>query len=228
MRFITTVASAALALGLTACGSNNKKDGGDENSAQPAPSTDEEKKAQLDQDYSEIPNAAIVRVPVDQDGNATGEPQMMTYKGSEDLASAESAEKAFTAGAAPEKMVASQDELDGDSSTQSWTQWDNYASSGSYGNQSASSGTYYGNGGGYGNTYDDGYDDSYNPYGNSYVPNTYGSNNYYGGWNYNYWQTSYKPVLYYKGYGWNYGFNRPYSYTHGGYSYHCYKPYKYW
>jgi hypothetical protein len=177
MRFANTLVSAAMALGLAACGAPDKQSKNDDG-AQAAPTTDEEKKAQLEQDFAEIPNAAIVRVPVDADGNVTGEPEMMTYKGSEDLETVESAEKAFAAGAAPQKLIASQDELDGDSSTQSWTAWTNYSSS--YGN---------GYGNSYGNSYGNGYGSSYgNRYGNSY-----GSS-----WNYNYWSTSYKPVLYYK------------------------------
>ena len=227
MRSVHSLIMTGLVFGLVACGSSKKgsNDPAPAPSAQPTTTGQPQTlsaadKASLDAKFSQIPQAAIVRVPVDASGNANGVPEMHTYTGSEGLASGDSAAAAFNAGAAPQNMVASASELDNNTSTQSWTKWNNYVpvnATGAY----------------YGNTYGNTYGNSYAPtYGNSYTP-TYGYGNtsyssYYGGWNNSYWTTSYKPTLYWQGIGWNYGYYQPYNYTNGGYSYHCYRPYKYW
>jgi len=189
---------AGLVGGLTACGTNDNKkqsNNGDEQSVE----VTEEEKAALEAEFQTIPAAAIVRVPVDADGNATGEPQMMTIGQADGLENLDAVAAAFDNGQAPQKMISGKDELNDDTSTQSWQAWNNYGNYNSYGKNTS--------------------------YGNSY-----GSNSSYGGrnWNHSYWYNSYKPVLYSKGYGWNYGHYRPTYYSGRGYNYYCYRPYSYW
>ena len=222
MRQLHSLVMAGLVFGVAACGSKSSSD--NTAPAQPAPAGQAQTlsaadKAKLDSEFAQIPQAAIVRVPVDAQGNTSGLPEMHTYSGSEGLASGQSAAAAFDAGTAPRKLVGSQSELDGNTSTQSWTSWSNYSS-------------------GYYNT-----QQTYQPV-TTYLPTTtyqpvttyqpsygYGNNSYqqyYSGWNSSYWTTTYKPTLYWQGMGWNYGNYQPYNYTVGNYNYYCYRPYKYW
>jgi len=197
MRFAHVLTAASLAAAITACGTSKKE----EKTAQPAPEAQAE--AAADQEFTAIPSAAIVRVPVDADGNPTGEAEMKVVTGPMALESDAEVSAAFDAGSAPAKLVGSVDELDKGTSTQSWTGYDRG----------------YGKGNSYGN---------------------------YGG-HHGYFSSGYRPVLYSKGYGWNYslyrgsyygngytsnyGSNYGSSYgsygrgnNYGGYNYYCYTP----
>ncbi len=182
MRFTNQLTSLSLIFAVSACGVKNE----DKNSVAPATQTSVEQ-----------PATAIVRVPVDANGAPAGEPEMRLIAEAKELNSNESVEAAFAEGKAPEKLVESEAELDGDTSTQAWGCW------------SRSYTTYYAPSYGY-SSY------GYSNYGyNSY--NTYGSN---------YWASSYRPALYSGGnsYGYNYGGSYGYGNGNynGGYSYYTY------
>lgn len=164
MRIINAVALCGLTLGFVACGA--KEDKKNENNQSPTGTqTSEEEKAQLEAEFSQIPAAAIVRVPVDANGETIGDPEMKTTGDANSLDSADGLAAAFESGAAPQ-MVAGKEELDGDSSTQSWSQWDYYGQQqqGRYNNHSQRPCTI---GVGCNNT-----------------------------WNHGYWYNNYKPVLF--------------------------------
>jgi hypothetical protein len=199
MRFMNAIVAAGLTVGLTACGAGDKKKSNNEETA--GNQVTAEEKQQLDAEFSQIPGAAIVRVPVDANGETVGDPEMKTVAQSEGLESADSVASAFDSGAAPQKMGA-ESELDRDSSTQSWSQWDYYGQQGG------------GYGGGYGRP----------GHGNN-CSISVGCGN---AWGHNYWYNNYRPVLYTQGRGWNYGYYRPSHYVTGGYRYYCYRPYRYW
>lgn len=203
MRFVNVIAVAGLALGLSACGQHDKKDDQNQEAA-PTQVTPEEKQ-QLDTEFSQIPAAAIVRVPVDANGETIGDPEMKTVAQGEGLESADGVASAFESGAAPQKMGA-ESELDRDSSTQSWTQWDYYGQQGAFGQ------------GGFGQG-------GFGRGGQARCSVGAGCGNV---WGHNYWYNNYRPVLYTQGRGWNYGHFRPTSYVRSGFRYYCYRPYRYW
>jgi hypothetical protein len=256
MRISQTLAATGLMLTVVACGSKSGSSPAPSDTPAPAdtpaPVSDADK-AKLDAEFAQLPNAAIVRVPVDANGNATGQPEMHAYSGTATLNDSSSAAAAFDAGKAPTKLVSSASELDGDTSTQSWSGWQNWNNASSYYNNSGYTGQgTYGNTYGYGSTYSSTYQPTYSstyqptysstyqptyqPYQPSYNTTTAYSNStptpycndYCGGWNNNYFQNTYQPTLYWQGQGWNYNYANQGSYTSNGYSYYCYTPHKYW
>jgi hypothetical protein len=254
MRSYKLVAASLLAGLIVACGSGKKNDDAAQNSPT-TPAVSPEEKAARDAVYSEVPGHAIVRVPVNEKGETIGAPEMRVVSSKDAIGDATQAVAAFDSGSAPQKMVAKADELDGDSSTQSWSSWDYYDTYNSGGNGHTGGGSYnggsgYGSSGGYGHTgggsynggsgYGDDYDNDWGDYDDDYdseYGDGYGSGGNYGGggcgsncgnWGHNYWQSSYKPVLYYKNYGWNYGAYRPTYWNQGGYNYYCYGQNKNW
>ena len=167
MRLVKSLIVVGVVLGSAACGSKA-------NTNNQAAETSVANAAQ-------IPSGAIIRVPVDANGNPTGEPSMRTV--SADKATVKdgaSMSAAFEAGAAPESIVKSKSELDGNTSTQSWCGW-------SYGGYGYGYGGY--GYGGYGVSY---WQTSYFPvlyYGGGNYGYGYGGFNNFGGYNYySYWR----------------------------------------
>ncbi len=199
MRLMSSIAGCALALSLAACGSKSDKPA-DQGQQAPKP---EVSGAQAPTAAAAIPDAMVLRVPVDADGNATGMPEMKVVKKGEVADSSDAVVSAFDKGDA-----ATVGELDADSSTQSWSAYGGYSSS--YGNNYNSS---YGQGGQYGGQ-------------QSYGQQSYGCGSSCGGYNQSYFSNSYRPSLSYGGQSYNYGYYRPYSYVSSGYSYYCYRPYR--
>jgi hypothetical protein len=211
MRVLSTVTAIGLLAALTACGTHKKSD---DAADQPAPNAQP-----TAADDPALPEAAIVRVPVDAKGEPTGEPEMRIYSG--DAIGDDGVQAAWDASTAPAKVVNSAEELDADTSTQSWTSY-SYISAGgwggSYGNGYGNGYGYnngYGYGAGYGGYYPGGYPGGYQP--------GYGCGSY-SCYNQNYFQNYYRPVLGYGGNSYNYGVYTPYnSYGGGGgYNYYCY------
>ena len=66
-----------------------------------------------------VPASVIVRIPVDQDGNITGEPEMRSVNESLDVDNSQLIAETFDAATAA-ASVSTEGELDADSSTQSW------------------------------------------------------------------------------------------------------------
>lgn len=176
MRMIKTCISAGLVLALGACGT--KKAAQNSDAPAPAPTASNDKTAAA----AALPQATIVRVAVDDKGNVIGAPEMRTTNDTAALSSGQGLSQAFTAGQEP-KIVASTDELDKNSSTQSWGGWNYYSPS------------YYGH-----NNY-------YNTYGYGY----YGCGSYCGSYGSTYWY-SYRPVVYSCGSQYGYGYNSYYNY----------------
>jgi len=138
MKLIRTVAiSFGAMLVLSACGTQEK------DHAQKAPEATAEEAAERDASFAEIPAAAIVRVPVDAEGNPIGEPEMRVVGNGSAPASDEQMASAWSTADAPEALVDAEavSELDMDSSTQSWSSWNRghnnncgYNRGGCYGN----------------------------------------------------------------------------------------------
>ena len=184
MRYVNQLASLSLVLAASACGVK------DSDKKQATPVAAEAPAATVAQ-----PATAIVRVPVDANGVPTGEPEMRLVAEAKELASNEAVETAFNEGSAPEKLIQSESELDGDTSTQAWGCW-----SGGYSTYYAPVSYGYSNYG-YGNY-------GYNAYGSNYWASSYSPVLYSGGNNYGY------------NYGGSYGYgNGGYN---GGYSYYTY------
>ncbi len=108
MKLAKSLFVVALVASVSACGTKN-------NSEQPVAA---------DVKAAAIPAGTIVRVPVDASGNPIGEPTMRTIAADKSIVSdAAALQAAFDKGQEPEKIVKSKDELNGDSSTQSWCGW---------------------------------------------------------------------------------------------------------
>ncbi len=142
-----------------------------------------------------LPIAGIIRVPVDLDGKELVEQaDFRTVVADRHATEATAVSAAFDGGKAPTSV---KDELDSDSSTESW---------GSWGGSSC---------GGYGNSYGGGYGNSYGNYGN------YDYGNYSGyGYSNSYYYNSWRPSCNYYGSSYNYG--SPSYYNCGGYNYYYY------
>jgi hypothetical protein len=239
--------SGVITLALTAaCGTDAKKN---EQPVAPAPeptataaptAAGEADKAALEAEYAAIPKATIVRVALDAEGRPVGEPEMKTTSSTEGLDSEDGAAAAFEAGDAPQKLADSTDELDDDSSTQSWLSWK--VSVGSYHAANtcyAGSTAYECKAPGYESSYapkaDDyapapSYQPSYQPYQPSYQPGYTPSCASYAsscGKSHSFW-LGYQPWLKWKGRAWNYGYERPSYSNKGGYGYYTYQAHKYW
>jgi len=167
MRFVTPMIIAGFLA--TAC-STQPKDSG--NAAAPVVTTTTEQSVAADQ----MPAAAIVRVELDASGNPVGAPDMRTTSVSKEQLTGTAVAAAFESGAAPQKVRGSADELDSDTSVQSWG-WGR-----SYNNYGYNS---YNNYGGYNN-----YSYGYNNYNSNYGYGN-GYNTYYGGNSYGYGYNSY-------------------------------------
>lgn len=238
--------SGAISLALTAaCGTHTKKN---EQPAAPAPeqtapapetaeaaAADDADKAALEADYAAIPKAAIVRVALDAEGRPVGEPEMKTTSSLAELDSSDGAAAAFEAGDAPQKLADSEDELDADSSTQSWLSWKiSIGSYQPYDNCYAGSTAYECKTPGYESSYAPKADDyapapSYQPYQPSYQPGYTPSCTSYAyscGKTHAFW-LGYQPWLKWKGRAWNYGYERPKYSSKGGYGYYSYQAHKY-
>jgi hypothetical protein len=252
MRFLNTCLALSMVASLsTACGT--KKDGGDQADGEgPAQELTAEEKAGLDAEFSKIPQAAIVRVKLDDEGNPTGSPEMKVAKGdATGLTTADAAAAAFEGGAAPESVVGGVDELDSDTSVQSWTNWgdgNDFGNQGDQGDFGQSNQNYYPGQQGPGQQ-NGGYKPVPQNPGQQY-PGQQGPGGYkpphqgggQGGGScapqrtcgcqrsycHDYWYVGYRPVLFWHGYGWNYGIGRPWYYRHGGYGYYCYRPRRTW
>jgi hypothetical protein len=105
------------------CGNGSKKEEAQIQPQQPETQSQSEN-ANTENLDSMIPNAAVVRVPVNEEGEAIGEPEMHIYHGDIDIGTDDGVEQAFKSGTEPVAFVDSAtDELDLDSSTQSWTNY---------------------------------------------------------------------------------------------------------
>lgn len=155
MRTLKTFAVAAIVVLVASCGTK-------QNNQQPQ-GEDAQRKA-----FESLPASAVVRVPVENGKELRDKAEFKIVDQGKPTDSS-SAETLFQSGKAPEKTISSKDELDGDSSTQSWY----YPSCYTY--------SCYGYGYGYNSSY---YYSNY--YSSSYYPyvNWYGYN-----WNYNYYNT---------------------------------------
>ena len=182
MRVFRSLAVTSAILGLAACGTQKKSDDANDQ----APKLTSEQKIELEEEFADVPPATIVRVPVDAQGNATGEPEMRVVDNGAAPENDASMTAAWDSGSKPEAMVNSASELDEDSSTQSWQSW------------------------GYGSC-------QYS----SYSRCGYGSS-----FGHGYWNNRYRPVLYRRGYRWNY--NRGYHCRLGSYRYYSYRSHRYW
>src|SRR4051812_1107477 len=120
MRLVSQVVSVSVALALTsACGAAKKDD-----KANKTPELTAEQEQKRDEHVSEVPSAVIVRVPVDASGEPTGAPEMRVVKAASALETKEDASEAFGAGEAPAAFHSATDELDTESSAQSWSSVD--------------------------------------------------------------------------------------------------------
>ena len=134
---------------------------------------------------ADMPVAAIVRVPVDAEGKEDPTQAELRLEASEKLAKTkEEALASFENGKAPAQVKKSHDELDKDSSSQSWffgSLFRNYN---------------------YGYNYGYNYSIGYGSYNNYY---SYGYGNHYNYGNYNYYYYPYSGYGYGGGYGGGYG-----------------------
>ncbi len=114
-----------LALGLGACGSINDTKQADANDADVTARAEK---------FSQLPKAAILAVPVDANGNElTDKAELRVTNADVDMNDVSAIANAFNGASAPASVVNSENELDGDSSTQSWHYW-GYNSSWRYNN----------------------------------------------------------------------------------------------
>ena len=118
MRVIRTFAILGATLALVACGSQDKQE-----DANDAPQLTNQEKAELEEEYASVPAAAIVRVPVDAQGNPTGAPEMRVVENGDAPNTDAEMTSAWEGGNQPASIVASASELDADSSTDSWHGW---------------------------------------------------------------------------------------------------------
>lgn len=104
---LSTLTAVILALGLAACGGSNDKENQDADVAARA------------EKFSQLPATAILAVPVVNGVEATDQAELRTSNAQIDLNNAAELASAFQSGA---KATVS-NELDADSSTQSWRCW---------------------------------------------------------------------------------------------------------
>lgn len=128
---ITIIVSSALACSTDEGQKNYNQD----NKTPQTEQVSQAEKQSLESNYEAVPNAVIVRVPVDNNGQANGEPEMRIYEGEGELADEEGVSQAFAVGGAPEQVSENSDELDSDSSTQSWFGYRGCGNGCNYGNQ---------------------------------------------------------------------------------------------
>jgi len=206
---------AVAALALTACGMENQ------DSAQPVKPVDT---AAVDAEHTGLPEAVVIRVPVDASGKEIEAKAEMRAATGVAIADGATADQAFAKGSVP-RTVTSQSELDGDSSTQSFEDFravtqrrggGSNASSNSINIVDNDNSTINVNvGAGNGNRPQGYHGGGYNQGGH----HGGGYGGHHGGGYYN----SYRPRAYssvYVGFYWTY--NRPYTYNHGGYNYYHY------
>lgn len=162
-QFTSLIVAFGLVL-VAGCGADKSKSSSNQN------------EAMQKQVFSSLPAGAVTRVPV-QNGKEVLEKAETKLVTSAKVANDSEAAKAWDNGKTPSKVTSNADELDKDSSTQSW-----YFPSYGYGyNYSYSSCTY------------SCYYSYYTPYTYSYgyyYPYTYYSTYYYGGYNYYYYNRS--------------------------------------
>lgn len=107
------IGAVAAMLVLTGCGSENA-----------APTQGEKNQletvASQTSDEAKVPQRVIVRVPLDEAGNPTGAPEMRVIAFAGDDLTAELISTEFAKGSQPAHLTTEIDELDRDSSTQSW------------------------------------------------------------------------------------------------------------
>jgi len=163
--FSKLVFGMCMALTVAACGTKNHDD-----QEQKAPELSSEEIAALETEFALIPKAAIIRVPIDADGNATGEAEMRIVQNGNAPTNDDEMTQSWSTAEAPAALVSSESELDNDSSTQSWN---------SYGYGSSCDGASYGCGGGFGGGGfgGGGYN---NYYQNQYRPTLYAGGNSWG------------------------------------------------
>lgn len=171
---MTLVKISVLACGLaaiTACGSLNQSSKDDATKTVKQTNVTAAS-AKVDVRQANLPLAGIIRVPVDLDGKElVNQADFRTISGTTQMTEAQAVSAAYDAGTTPANV---KDELDNDSSSESWGSWG-------------------GSCGGYGNY-------GYNNYGYS----NYGYSNYgYGGYN-SYYYSSWRPSCNYYGYSYNY------------------------
>ena len=106
------------ALVLTACGSAT-------DSAPVESVSADQKTVVAESTVNAVPERVIIRIPLDAAGNPAGEPEFRVLQQASEISSAQAASTAFASGTAPSRLVTTVDELDQDTSTQSWY-WNNW------------------------------------------------------------------------------------------------------
>jgi hypothetical protein len=174
---------------LAACGEAQDQKKVVPKSHSPAQMTTGQQSTEIDARQAKLPLAGIIRVPIDQNGNERhDQADFRTVTGSKHFSEAQSVSEAFAGGTTPTHVV---DELDSDSSTESWYGWGGSCGYGGYGGYGYGGYGSYGYGyGGYNSYYYSAWRPSCNYYGYNY---TYGNPSYYsyGDANYYYYPNSY-------------------------------------
>ena len=254
MKVSSVVSGVTLALVLTGCGINKEEQA----AAPQAPETSNQAESvealeAAQANFDQIPANALVRVPVDQQGNATGAPEFRTNNSATQLDSTEAMAAAFAAGNAPEAVVDGSGELDSDSSVQSW-----HGLGGGFGHPGGVGGGFgngvgigggYGNGVGIGGGFDNGvgigggFGGGFGQpggvgigggfgqggFGQGGISGGYAHSSSFKSYNHQYFSRQFQPVLGWRGARFGY---RPYlggrRFVGGGYRYHCYRPFRRW
>ena len=116
LRRIALMSFAAVTL--VACGNNHKTDSTEAPQAEATPETATETTTEAVAE--DIPQSVVIRVPVDENDEAIGAPELKSLTGDINLEDDAAVEEAFAAAEAEGVLASSEDELDADSSTQSW------------------------------------------------------------------------------------------------------------
>ena len=250
MKVSSVVSGVTLALVLTGCGINKEE----QIAAPQAPETSNQAESvealeAAQANFDQIPANALVRVPVDAQGNATGAPEFRTNDSTSQLDSTEAMAAAFAAGNAPEAVVDASGELDADSSVQSWQGlgggfgggFNNGVGIGGGFNNGVGIGGGFNNGVGIGGGFNNGVGIGGGfghpggvGIGGGFGQGGFGQGGYahsssFSSYNHQYFSQQFRPVLGWRGARFGY---RPFlggrRFVGGGYRYHCYRPFRRW